>query len=151
MYRTTVYHTTDRNSYCQCCCRKYQKVWWTVRTTFSHEGYIAIDNTDFVEDTVDGKGTTHRTITTVYQKADVPGKAIAPNHEPNDAQSLSVLPYHGNKPKAGPDNRDQKFKAGSTDAVKAHKLATLGWMIASCSLGSRRWWITRQDPRLGRL
>ena len=50
--------------------------------------FFAIDNTDFAEDTVDGKGTTHGTITAVYQKADAPGEPITSNLELSDAQSL---------------------------------------------------------------
>ena len=41
--------------------------------------FFAIDNTDFVEDTVDGKSTTHSTMTAVYEKASTPGELIAPN------------------------------------------------------------------------
>lgn len=40
--------------------------------------FFAIDNTDFAEDTVIGKGTTYDTITAVYLKADEP---TAPNLE----------------------------------------------------------------------
>ena len=53
--------------------------------------FFSIDNTDFAEDTVDGKGTTHGTITAVYQKADAPGEPIAPNLELSDTQNLSVF------------------------------------------------------------
>ena len=38
--------------------------------------FFASDNTDFAEDTADGKGTTHGTVTAIYQKADVPGEPI---------------------------------------------------------------------------
>ncbi len=98
--------------------------------------FFTIDNTDFSEDTVDGKGTTHGTITAVYQKAGAPGEPIAPNLELTDTQSLSVLPYHVpilpcGKPKPGPDKREQEFKVGSTSVAKSYKLTTLGWMIAS--------------------
>lgn len=40
--------------------------------------FFAVDNTDFAEDTIDGKGTTHGTIVAVYQKASAPGESIAP-------------------------------------------------------------------------
>ena len=40
--------------------------------------FFAVDNTDFSEDTADGKGTTHGTITAVYQKAEVHGEPVAP-------------------------------------------------------------------------
>ena len=38
--------------------------------------FFAIDITDFAEDIVDGKSTTHGTITAVYQKASAPGEPI---------------------------------------------------------------------------
>src|SRR6218665_3321180 len=56
--------------------------------------FFAIDNTDFSEDTADGKGTTHGTITAVYQKTDVPGEAVAPPLMIGDAHSLSITPYY---------------------------------------------------------
>jgi hypothetical protein len=94
--------------------------------------FFAIDNTDFDEDTVDGKCTTHGTITAVYQKADAPGDPIAPNM---DAPNLSVLPYHVpiescNKPNPLPYKREQEFQPGTTGVTESHKKATLGWMIA---------------------
>ena len=97
--------------------------------------FFAIDNTDFDEDTVDGKGTTHGTITAVYQKADAPGEPIAPNLEVSDAPNLSVLPYHVlmescNKPKPVPDKREQEFQPGTTGVAEPYKKATLGWIIA---------------------
>src|SRR6218665_2234886 len=50
--------------------------------------FFAIDNTDFSEGTADGKGTTHGTITAVYQKTDVPGEAVAPPLMIGDAHTL---------------------------------------------------------------
>ena len=41
--------------------------------------FFAVDNTDFAEDTADGKGTTHGTITVTYQKDNATGEVIAPN------------------------------------------------------------------------
>ena len=69
--------------------------------------FFAIDNTDFAEDTVGGKSTTHGTITAVYQKASAPGEQLAPSLEIHEALNLSVLPYHVpikpcGKPKPGP-------------------------------------------------
>ena len=40
--------------------------------------FFASDNIDFAEDTADGKGTTHGTVTAIYQKADAPGEPITP-------------------------------------------------------------------------
>ena len=54
--------------------------------------FFAVDNTDFAEDTVDGKGTTHGTITAVYQKADVPAEAIKPNLEVSEAKKTVGCP-----------------------------------------------------------
>ncbi len=48
--------------------------------------YFAADNTDFAEDTPDGKGTLHGTIIAVYQKADAPGEPIAGPLVIGDAQ-----------------------------------------------------------------
>ena len=98
--------------------------------------FFAIDNTDFAENTVDGKGTTHGTITAVYQKADAPGEPITPNLKLSDAQNLSVLPYHVpiescSKPKPQPDKREQEFKVCSTDVAKSYERTTIGWIIAS--------------------
>ena len=41
--------------------------------------FFASDNTDFAEDTADGKGTTHGTVTAIYQKAGAPGEPITPS------------------------------------------------------------------------
>ena len=55
--------------------------------------FFAIDNTDFAEDTVDGKGTTHGTITAVYQKASALGEPVA--HKPTVYQfSLIMYPLN---------------------------------------------------------
>ncbi|KAK3886490.1 hypothetical protein Pcinc_009360 [Petrolisthes cinctipes] len=56
--------------------------------------FFAVDKTDFSEDTAVWKGTTHWTITVVYQKAEVPGEPVAPPLKIGDAQSLSTIPYH---------------------------------------------------------
>ncbi len=80
------------------CLWEHKIIWWTdyVPPFFKKGSFVffAIDNTDFNEDTVDGKGTTHGTITTVYQNANVPGELIVPNLEVGDASNLSVLPCH---------------------------------------------------------
>ena len=98
--------------------------------------FVAIDNTDFAEDTVDGKGTTHGTITAVYQKADAPGEPIALNLELCNTQDLSFLPYHVpmepcSKPKPRSDKREQEYEVGPTSVADYNELVTLGWMIAS--------------------
>ena len=56
--------------------------------------FFAVDNVDFTEDTADGKGTTHGTITAVYQKADSFGQSVAPPLCITDAESFTVMPYH---------------------------------------------------------
>ena len=55
---------------------------------------FAVDNTDFAEDTADGKGTTHGTITAVYQKADAPGEPITTSLNVVETRCCSVTPYH---------------------------------------------------------
>ena len=50
--------------------------------------FFAVHNTDFAEDTADGKCTTHGTITAVYQKADAPGEPISP---PYTSLNLRIL------------------------------------------------------------
>ena len=45
--------------------------------------FFAADNTDFAEDSADGKGTTHGTVTAIYQKADAPGEPITPPLSPH--------------------------------------------------------------------
>ncbi len=54
--------------------------------------FFAVDNTDFTEDTADGKCTTHGTITVIYQKAEAPGESLCPPLHINDAQSLTDPP-----------------------------------------------------------
>ena len=103
--------------------------------------FFAIDNTDLAEDTVDGKGTTHGTITAVYQKASASGEHLAPSLEIHEAKNLSVLPYHVpikpcGKPKPGPYKRDHEFEVNSGGVAESYQLNTLGWMIAS-ALSSR--------------
>ena len=98
--------------------------------------FFAIDNTDFAEDTADGKGTTHGTITAVYQKANATGEYIAPSLELSEAKNLMVLPYHVpikpcSKPKPGPYSRMNKFEVDNTGVSATYKLTTLGWIIAS--------------------
>jgi hypothetical protein len=56
--------------------------------------FFAVYNTDFSEDTADGKGITNGTITAVYQKAGVPGELVTPPLKLGDPQNLSVTPYH---------------------------------------------------------
>ena len=56
--------------------------------------FFAVDNTDFAKDTADGKGTTHGTITVVYQKDNATGEVTAPNLELSEAKSLTVTPYN---------------------------------------------------------
>lgn len=98
--------------------------------------FFAIDNTDFAEDTADGKGTTHGTITAVYQKANAAGEFIAPSLELSEAKNLSVAPYHVpikqcSKPKPGLVKRAQEFKVDTKGVAESYKLTTLGWVIAS--------------------
>lgn len=97
--------------------------------------FFAVDNTDFSEDTVDGKGTTHGTITAVYQKADVHGEPIARPLKIDDVHSLSVTPYHVdmmpcNKPKPLLVKRTYKF-VSSKEISGTHYLTQFGWIVAT--------------------
>ena len=53
--------------------------------------FFATDNTDFAEDTINGKSTTHGTITAVYQKADAPGEPIANLVAPKTYQFFLIM------------------------------------------------------------
>ncbi len=102
--------------------------------------FFAVDNTDFAEDTVDGKGTTHGTVTVVYQKENAPGEVIAPPLELRDASNLTVTPYNipikaCSKPKAQVTKRTQKFEMNTTGVNESYQLDTIGWIIASALTG----------------
>ncbi|KAJ8364290.1 hypothetical protein SKAU_G00131210 [Synaphobranchus kaupii] len=97
--------------------------------------FFTADNTDFAEDTADGKGTTHGTIVAVYQKADAPGEPIAPPLTIGDAKSLSVTPYHVqmmhcDKPKPQPNKRTKQFAVNKDGISGNYQLTHLGWVIA---------------------
>ena len=97
--------------------------------------FFAIDNTDFSEDTADGKGTTHGTITAVYQKAEVPGEQVAPPLKIGYAQSLSITPYHVDmlhcdKPKPQLAKRTDPFVT-SKGISGSYQLTQLGWIVAT--------------------
>ena len=97
--------------------------------------FFAIDNTDFSEDIADGKGTTHGTITAVYQKTDVPGKAVAPPLMNGDAHSLSITPYHVHmlqcdKPKPQLAKRTDRFVT-SKKISGSYQLTQPGWIVAT--------------------
>ncbi len=97
---------------------------------------FASDNTDFAEDTADGRGTTHGTVTAVYQKADVHGELIAPPLIMGDAHSLSVTPYnvdvlHCDKPKPQPTQKTADFTINEVGVSGSYQLTQLGWVVAS--------------------
>ncbi len=73
----------------------------------------------FLEDTPDGKGTTHGTITVIYQKDSAHGDPVAPPVSIKDTNSMTVTPYHTplipcSKPKLppvlSPATANQSFK-----------------------------------------
>ncbi|PIK48214.1 hypothetical protein BSL78_14922 [Apostichopus japonicus] len=75
--------------------------------------FFAADNTDFAEDTTDGKHSWNG-YCSVPETTDVPGEPIAPPLVIGDAQSLSVTPYHVDvlhcdKPKPQPIHRTEDF------------------------------------------
>ncbi|KAK5919141.1 hypothetical protein CgunFtcFv8_023060 [Champsocephalus gunnari] len=97
--------------------------------------FFAADNTDFAEDTRDGKGTTHGTITAVYQKIDPSKEPVAEPLIIGDAQSLSVTPYHVDilhcdKPTPQHAKRSEQF-AISRGISESYQLTHLGWVVAS--------------------
>ena len=85
--------------------------------------FFAADNTDFAEDTRDGKGTTHGTITAVYQKIDPSKEPVAEPLVIGDAQSLSVTPYHV--------DILHYDKPTPQHAKRSEQLTHLGWVVAS--------------------
>ena len=98
--------------------------------------FFAVDNTDFEEDLADGKGTTHGTITAVYQKANASGEVITPMLELRKTNNLSVTPYHVpikpcSKPKPRLIKRAQTFQVSTTGIAESYQLTTLGWLISS--------------------
>lgn len=103
--------------------------------------FFAADNADFAEDTPDGKGTTHGTITAVYQKADAPGEPISSPLHITDAHSRSVTPYHVSmlpcgKPKRSEllsHNKDRitEFSINKTGVEQSYQLTHLGWVVAN--------------------
>ncbi|KAL7381431.1 hypothetical protein ABVT39_005339 [Epinephelus coioides] len=58
---------------------------------------------DFAEDTVDEKGTTHGTITAVYQKANAQGEVIAPSLELEEAKNQFLRTTHPSSLAANPN------------------------------------------------
>ena len=71
-----------------------------MKDTFVH---FAVDNSDFKEDTPDGKGTTHRTIVAVYQEKNDVGESVCKPLIIEKSNSLSlkqheVRMYDCNKP-----------------------------------------------------
>jgi len=99
---------------------------------------FGFDNTDFEEDTPDGKDTTHGTIVAVFQKSDGAGETIAPSLQiSTEAKNLTVTPYHTdiipcNKPKPIKGSRDEQseFTISKTGVDKCYRLTHLGWLLA---------------------
>ena len=102
--------------------------------------FFASDNTDFAEDTADGKGITHGRVTAIYQKADAPGEPITPlslRIGDTKSKSLLVTPYHTamlpyEKPKAtAPQQRAREFSINNSGVTDSYQLTQLGWVVAS--------------------
>ena len=97
--------------------------------------FFAADNTDFSEDTPDGKGTTHGTIVAVYQKQDAPGDAVAPPLVIKESTIQTVLPYHVKidsceKPKPSQDQRAREFCVDKDGIGVEHQRRHLAWVLA---------------------
>lgn len=100
--------------------------------------FFAVDNTDFAEDTPDGKGTTHGTITAIYQRADTSREPIAPplHFQDTKANSLSMTPHHTSimpceKPKATPNKYTREFTINNFAVSASSRFTQLGWVIVS--------------------
>ena len=99
--------------------------------------FFAVDNADFQEDTPDGKGTTHGTITVVYQKTSAQGEPIAQPLCIKDANNLTVTPHHTtmiqcNKPKPLPllSADTENFTVNTTGVQMKYQQQLFGWVIA---------------------
>ncbi len=100
--------------------------------------YFAVDNADFLEDTPDGKGTTHGTITVMYQKDNVQGDAVAPPLCITDTSSNRVTPYHTaivpcSKPKPPPSSSEEEsntFKVSERGIDEKYKYGQMAWIMA---------------------
>ncbi len=100
--------------------------------------YLAVDNADFLEDTPDGKGTTHGTITVMYQKDNVQGDAVAPPLCITDTSSNRVTPYHTaivpcSKPKPPPSSSEEEsntFKVSERGIDEKYKYGQMAWIMA---------------------
>ena len=108
--------------------------------------FFAVDNTDFAEDTPDGKGTTHGTITAIYQRADTSREPIAPplHFQDTKANSLSMTPHHKSimpceKPKATPNKYTREFTINNF-AVSASSCFTTWMGHRVNALQNRGWW-----------
>ena len=105
--------------------------------------FFASDNTDFAEDTADGKGTTHETVIAIYQKADAPGEPITPPLSlslrigDTKSKSLFVTPHQTamlpcEKPKATAlQQRAREFSINNSGLADSYQRTQLGWVIAS--------------------
>ena len=101
---------------------------------------FGFDNTDFAEDTPNGKDTTHGTIIVVFQKADGAGETIAPPLQITEATNLTVTPHHTeiipcNKPKPVTGSSSSRegmveFTVNKTGVDKHYQLTHLGWVLA---------------------
>ncbi|KAM4035633.1 uncharacterized protein ACNLHF_014760 [Anomaloglossus baeobatrachus] len=97
--------------------------------------FFGVDNMDFAEDTLDGKGNTHGTITAVYKKADVVGEPVAPPLNITDAHTFSVTPYHVHmkpcdKPKPQHTKRTEDFVTSKKSSC-SNLLLQFGWVVAT--------------------
>ena len=101
--------------------------------------FFAADNTDFLEDTPDGKNTTHGTITTIFQKADPEGEPISPDLclDSTKSKCLTVTPYHTyilpcDKPRVTAfQERTLPFSTSISGVSDSYHLTHLGWVLAS--------------------
>ena len=98
--------------------------------------FFAADNTDFAEDSADGKRTTHGTVIAVYQKANSLGEPIAQPMNLTDAKSLSVNPFHVPmihciKPQLKLTKRMERFTPNKDGISLSYQLTQLGWVLST--------------------
>ena len=99
--------------------------------------FFAADNVDFSEDTFDGKGTLHATITAVYQRQQCDGDMLVPPLTLQDSADLTLTPNSVPVMEcAAPNNADCQKTVGMSEFSPSNeesKLGNLEWMVARCT------------------
>ena len=100
--------------------------------------FFVSDNTDFAENTTDGKGTTHGTVTAMYLMHLVnQSHPLSLRTGDTKSKSLLVTPYRTamlpcEKPKAtASQQRAREFSINNSGVADSCQLTQLGWVVAS--------------------